>query len=574
MPFRSSNLHTNKAKEVHISSLSLCINGGRPRKSTAAAASARTSRPKGSAVRVTARGSIFGAFRRPPGCPCASCRAYAAARFLPRRRDRHRILERHRGRDWAREQRRYNERERRRYSEPVRAVRRVGLSRRQTASRASSVVTAAPSLNLGGGFRIDTSSGFFQGLGGNNDVLANKSTRKFYSTEEKRQIYSWILQRNGTSTKMKRGVSAAVAELAKCPRRVVTRIWRQGLKGGGINNVKCMRKVKCGRKKINLDIEALEAIPTTERTTLRQLAENMNMPKTTIFRRLKEKQIRRVTSELKPMLTEENMKERVAYCLQNIEPSTFQDEPTFKAGFNVVHIDEKWFYRIKKKENVYLSHREEAPKRETKNKGHIQKIMFLSAMARPRYDAQGNCVFDEKIGVCAYVDWVQAQKKSANRKKGEWEIKPCMDVDRAKSREYLCNFVLPAIKAKWPAWDRNNTIYIQQDNARTHIQPDDPVFLTEAARGGWDIRMVYQPPNSPDTNILDLGWFASIQSMFAKKMPKTLAEILAKVNQSLAEYPHEKLNRIFLSHQACMRENIRKKGTIHYDVPHMKKKIS
>lgn len=121
-----------------------------------------------------------------------------------------------------------------------------------------------------------------------------------------------------------------------------------------------------------------------------------------------------------------------------------------------------------------------------------------------------------------------------------------MDVDRAKSREYLCNFVLPAIKAKWPAWDRNNTIYIQQDNARTHIQPDDPVFLTEAARGGWDIRMVYQPPNSPDTNILDLGWFASIQSMFAKKMPKTLAEILAKVNQSLAEYPHEKLNRFVL----------------------------
>ena len=46
-----------------------------------------------------------------------------------------------------------------------------------------------------------------------------------------------------------------------------------------------------------------------------------------------------------------------------------------------------------------------------------------------------------------------------------------------------------------------------------------------------------------DTYILDLAWFASIQSMFAEKMPKTLAEILAKVNQSLAEYPHEKLNR-------------------------------
>jgi hypothetical protein len=44
-------------------------------------------------------------------------------------------------------------------------------------------------------------------------------------------------------------------------------------------------------------------------------------------------------------------------------------------------------------------------------------------------------------------------------------------------------------------------------------------------------------------NILDLWWFVSIQSMFPQKRPKNLIEILEKVNQSLAEYPHEKLNR-------------------------------
>jgi hypothetical protein len=179
-------------------------------------------------------------------------------------------------------------------------------------------------------------------------------------------------------------------------------------------------------------------------------------------------------------------------------------------------------------------------------------------------------------------------------------------VDNEKSREYMVNFVLPATKAKWPASDRYKTIYIQQDNARTHIMSDDHIFLSEAARGGWDIKMVFQPPNSPDTNILDLGWFASIQSLFEKKMPKTLPEILQKVNQSLAEYHHQKLNRlvmnfilnlqdifdppseifitflfkilfltcrIFLTHQSCMREIIRKKGMIHYDVPHMKKEV-
>ncbi|KAM0854018.1 hypothetical protein ACQ4PT_050688 [Festuca glaucescens] len=408
------------------------------------------------------------------------------------------------------------------------------------------------------------------------NAMANKIPRRHYRTNDKRHIYAMILERNGTGSRLKRGVSKAVAEAAKCPRRVVQRIWKEAKKGGGITSVKNNRKLKSGRKKVDFDIEALEQIPPGERTTLEQVAEHLNVSRTTIWRRLKEKQIRRITSELKPSLTEENKKARVDYWLRHLEPCSlehiFAYDPTFKAGMNVVHIDEKWFFRTRKTQKMYLSHREKAPERECKHKNHIQKIMFLSAMARPRYDAQGNCVFDGKIGVWAYTEWVQAQKRSRNRLRGAWELKPCASVDKAKSREYLVKYVLPAIKAKWPESDRWNTIYIQQDNAKTHITPDDLVFLTEAAMGGWDIRMVYQPPNSPDTNILDLGWFASIQAMFHRKMPKTLPEIVQKVEQSLAEYPHQKLNRIWLSHQACMREIIKHKGSIHYALPHMKKK--
>ncbi|XP_044374869.1 uncharacterized protein [Triticum aestivum] len=238
--------------------------------------------------------------------------------------------------------------------------------------------------------------------------------------------------------------------------------------------------------------------------------------------------MRRVSKELKPSLTEANKKARVAYCLENLEPSSLEDNPTFKASFNKVHLDEKIFYRTRKTQKMYLSHREEAPKRECKHKNHIQQIMFLSAMARPRYDSQGNCVFDGKIGVWAFVDWVPAQKKSANRGRGEWELKPSSSVDRNKSREYIVQYVLPAIKEKWLESDRWNTVYIQQDNARTHVLANDPIFAMEAAKGGWDIRIVNQPPNSPDCNILDLGWFASIQSMFHRKMPKTLPEIVQK----------------------------------------------
>ena len=131
--------------------------------------------------------------------------------------------------------------------------------------------------------------------------------------------------------------------------------------------------------------------------------------------RLKEKQFRRCTSEVKPSLTPENMKQRVGYCLGNVEPASLPDDPTLKGAFNVVHTDEKWFYRVRKTQNVYLGNTEEPPKREVKNKGHIEKIMFISAMARPRYDRDGNCTFDGKLGVWPYVEWVQAQKRSKNR---------------------------------------------------------------------------------------------------------------------------------------------------------------
>jgi hypothetical protein len=58
-----------------------------------------------------------------------------------------------------------------------------------------------------------------------------------------------------------------------------------------------------------------------------------------IFCRLKEKQIRRITSELKPLLTEENKKARVDYALRQLEPCSLEDDPIFKAAMNVVHID-------------------------------------------------------------------------------------------------------------------------------------------------------------------------------------------------------------------------------------------
>ena len=90
---------------------------------------------------------------------------------------------------------------------------------------------------------------------------------------------------------------------------------------------------------------------------------------------------------------------------------------------------------------------------------------------------------------------------------GTLVTKAMTSVKKDTIRQFLIEKVLPAIKEKWPAEERGLPIFIQQDNARTHIDVNDPAFVQAAQADGWDIRLTCQPPNSPDLNVLDLGFF-------------------------------------------------------------------
>ena len=179
------------------------------------------------------------------------------------------------------------------------------------------------------------------------------------------------------------------------------RIWKDGMLGGGVNAVINKKKKRCGRKRIEIDTVAMEQIPPQERTTLESLSKAMRMSVSTLHRCLKEKKFRRHSNALKPTLTEENKKTRVRYCLSMLKPSiaSLHEKQLFKSAYNIVHIDEKWFYRTRESQWFYLTNEEPDPERHCKNKGWIQKVMFLAAVARPRFDSNGNCIFDGKIGV-------------------------------------------------------------------------------------------------------------------------------------------------------------------------------
>ncbi|KAH0635898.1 hypothetical protein KY289_035813 [Solanum tuberosum] len=53
--------------------------------------------------------------------------------------------------------------------------------------------------------------------------------------------------------------------------------------------------------------------------------------------------------------------------------------------------------------------------------------------------------------------------------------------------------------------------FIQQNNARPHIDVHDLEFMEAAQRDGFDTKLCFQLPNSPDLNDLDLEFFRAIQ---------------------------------------------------------------
>jgi hypothetical protein len=85
-----------------------------------------------------------------------------------------------------------------------------------------------------------------------------------------------------------------------------------------------------------------------------------------------------------------------------------------------------------------------------KNRNYIPRIMILTVVARPRFDSNGNCTFDGKIGCFPFVTYVAAKRSSANRVARTMKMKSIDSITQAVMRDYLIDKVLPAIHAKWP----------------------------------------------------------------------------------------------------------------------------
>jgi hypothetical protein len=184
---------------------------------------------------------------------------------------------------------------------------------------------------------------------------SNVKKRKHYPDDLKISIYFDLLAKTDPPI-LRRGVSKSVSEKYGVPLRVVQTIWKNG-QDGGIQKIVNKYSKNCGRKRIEIDMEAIKNIPLRQRSTFQDLADALGVKRTTLYNRFKEGYFRHHTNDLKFSLTDENKKARVKYCL------SMMNGLSFKPLYNVVYIDEKWFYRTRKNQKYYLANDEERPQR-------------------------------------------------------------------------------------------------------------------------------------------------------------------------------------------------------------------
>jgi hypothetical protein len=160
----------------------------------------------------------------------------------------------------------------------------------------------------------------------------------------------------------------------------------------------------------------------------------------TVYRIFKEGRLKRVSNSLKPRLRDQKN------ALSFVDRNNLKFNPMFE----YVHVDEKWFYITKIKQNHYILSEEEPIERSAQSKRFIAKVMFIAPVARPRWDSNRMGMFDVKLGIWPFVYQEEAKRASKNRPRGTMVTKNIESVNKTEYVKALVEKVIPAIKQKWP----------------------------------------------------------------------------------------------------------------------------
>ena len=180
------------------------------------------------------------------------------------------------------------------------------------------------------------------------------------------------------------------------------------------------------------------------------------------------------TNAIKPLLTEENKRARIAFIVRFVDESTLLYSPMY----DVIHLDEKWYYMTRASQRIYLYPIEPASLRYVRclfnisngcavlirvtlcvmysddvQARNISVVWCLAAVSWAIKDAASGTWFVKKLSVCSFVKRTVAQWTSNNRLDGAVKLKPVTSVSLVEYVDMLLDNVIlrsPQISASQP----------------------------------------------------------------------------------------------------------------------------
>jgi hypothetical protein len=220
------------------------------------------------------------------------------------------------------------------------------------------------------------------------DSYCKNAGYKILSNSTREAIYKTVISLSQNDKKF-HGIFVKVGKLFRTSRQSVRRIWLRGQESltnssTGLVDVS-HRKSMCGRKpkfsKEDLR-RKIKEIPLRSRKTSRDTAVALGISQTYVLYLMKKYKLFRAASlSVKPTLTDKHRSARVAFVKEKIAAYC---QTHFDPQYQTIHIDEKWFQKKETRQRAYLADDEEAKAETVQHKSHIEKVMFLAAVARPR----------------------------------------------------------------------------------------------------------------------------------------------------------------------------------------------
>jgi hypothetical protein len=384
-------------------------------------------------------------------------------------------------------------------------------------------------------------------------------------------VHGQLTQHTRLSKSFKQDLASIAGVSASTVRDVVTTVRKSESFDDILGNLQDARHTNPGRpvKQDPHDFEEeVRAIPVEERHTYQDLASRLGMNPETVTSYMRRLGGRKRQGRIQPKLSKDQCIKRVEYCLRLLCMSKMskEDLKTNRVQVlvqdDVVHIDES-HVEIEQRKDTYICFPDENPPyRGRPSKNRIPKVMCLAAVAKP---ARG---FDGKIKICFSVEQTRAKRNSKNRPKGTLLYQP-VNVDKEQFVSMLCVHILPAIAERMTRRGRNGVVWVQMDNAKPHAKvADDPRVKQTIKELKRDIRLIYQPTQSPDLNVLDLALFHSFKKRALKLPSHNIEEVMRVMTDVYEKYPEENLERAFSSFQATMLRILEHGGSNKFDPPH------